>query len=286
MSHPLRSSALPVEQIRLRQVFANAGKDCVIPRPPGLFLPLDPWTRTFARGLEAAAEEGIFKKKKVLEMGAGTGVIMAGMHTMKKDGPAHYTGVDIIPDAIEACRNLAKRYGWDVDLFPSYLLRSIPEEMLAQIDEIIGCVPSAIKKDIDLKDPHDAANYCPPDTLPFYDRVGLNATFAQQARLKAPTANIMLNVATRPTLQTIFDMLEHYGFVNPRRIGSEVVVQQDFGTGLQSYIDAEDRGFPYEGYSDPEARNRITAEEAEGKRVRGVPTYHKVCVVRAEAPKV
>jgi hypothetical protein len=269
------------ENVALANFFASARDGLFIPRSPDLFLP-DNWTRIFARGLETLAEQGAFEGKTVLEVGIGTGVVMAGLSSMP-NGPKLFMGTDICAQAVAASKELANRLTLrNVSrLVQSDLLFALSAHDLKDVGHIVACIPQVpAPSNVDLSANDNFAHYYSPQGTCWDDfGLGLNARLIAEVNEKAPQATLTLNLAGRPGIEhllTLFKMHERKA-----QITHCDIVPQHSGTSLASLAEREDPDHPFEFFADADGKEQISASIAEAKRAQGSPVYHKVYVLTA-----
>lgn len=274
--------ASPVtDTVHLREFYPDAG-DITIERPSDLFLP-DIWTKVFARGLRRAANiYNDVANSRILEVGVGTGVNMAGMLTIPCP-PRDFIGTDICNNAVSASGRLARDNGWNVRLIASDLLDQVPQDLLNDVTHIVACIPQVpATQTLDITQGDNFAHYYEPTGTNWDEHgLGLNAKLLEQAGKRAPRAAITLNLAGRPCIERLKNMFTHYS--RSPEIVHEETVQQHAGTSLASLAAKEKAGHsPFEFFADPAGAHVLSATQAESRRVVGTTIYHKVYVVTAK----
>lgn len=254
--------------------FYHKASNIEVPCRSDLFEP-DHWTRTLAEGLQKVNLSG----KNVLEVGIGVGINMAGLMTAKNP-PASFIGGDIREDAIKLSQALAKKYSLPAICQYSDLLLNISQENLEIIDQIFACIPQ-VPACLDLNENDNAAHYYRPDGNSWDDYgLGLNAKLLKQATERAPQAGIILNFSGRPGEKTLKTLFNECGRIP--NILHESIVPQHKGTSLASLAEMEGNGHSnFEFFSDPKAKIQISASDAEDRRIKNQPVFHKIYVMNA-----
>jgi len=267
--------------VDLASFFSAATRNIVIPRQPSVFLP-DEWTQTFASGLQVLARSTPdFTRAKVIEVGVGTGIVMAGLLTIDRP-PADYIGLDISDDAITAARRLAGEQGWQVLIKKSDLLQDLTAQELAGVQHIVACIPQ-VPRAIDLNEGDNSAHYYHPLGT-YWDTygLGLNAKLIEQAQSLTPAAHITLNLSGRPGLPRLKALFEQHGYTPA--VLHERMVGQHAGTSLESLAALENAGHEaFEFFADEQGQQPLSAREAEFRRLEQQAVFHKVYVVHAPA---
>lgn len=263
--------------VQLSDFYPDAARNISIPRSSNLFLP-DQWTQVFAKGLLTRNFEG----RKVLEVGVGTGINMAGL-LASFTPPRHYIGTDICDTAVSASRILAGVHGWDTatKVIQSNLLQDLPDDVLSDVDHIIACIPQ-VPSDKPLNEGDNYAHYYKGNGS-YWDQygLGLNSRLLKQAWDRAPQAHITLNLSGRPGIQKLNELFEYNDrFAN---VAYEEMVAQHAETSVESLAAMERNGhLPFEFFADPDGHAKIGAIEAERRRINGDGVFHKVYVLTTE----
>lgn len=263
--------------VQLRDFYPRARKDITVPRPSNLFLP-DGWTSVLARGLSHIT----FKDQHVLEVGVGTAINLAGLLTHAFDAPSRFTGTDICNDAITAARQLADREELAAELLVSDLLADVPDTTLATVTHIFACIPQVPKPaDVDLSEGDAVAHYYEPSGSAWDDfGLGLNSELIAQATARAPQAALTLNLSGRPGIERLQQLFAAHG--RDAIVLHEEIVSQHAETSLEAFAALEAAGHEAFGfYSDAAAADRISATEAEERRINKRPVFHKIHVMSA-----
>ncbi len=275
--------------------------DHSIARPEHAFKP-DPWTDVLLAGLMQLDLSG----KTLVEIGVGTGVNPIAL-LLHNPEIAQIWGSDIDALnsllAIENVRRilsdrpeLAKKYR---GVFGGHNLLSWQHGLLPEgsVDVLYACIPQVQKPDhyhgtpppdaeahefdpklIDPRWKHAA------DFQPF--SLGLNFQLLCEARkcLRPGKGEIILNLAGRCSKAVLFEMFTkaHY---TPRVIHEAIVPQHEL-TKLQELVKGEKflrkttrPGFCYEFFADAAATEKINAAQAEKRRVKREPLFHKIYVI-------
>lgn len=267
--------------ILLKDFFNRSQANISISRRPNVFLP-DEWTQAFAAGLEKLPSLQAVNRS-VLEVGVGTGVVMAGLLTQPQT-PLEYIGVDICGDAIQSAQALADKHEWRVKLKASDLLTNMTDAELHYVTHIVACIPQVPAK-VDLSEADNSAHYYLPQGSTWDSfGLGLNAALLDQARNRAPQASVTLNLSGRPGLERLNELFREYGY--NAEVVHETMVSQHGDTSLRSLADLECDGCaPFEFYADEAGQQRISAVQAEARRLNQAPVFHKIYVLSAPAFK-
>jgi methylase of polypeptide subunit release factors len=260
--------------VELDQFYPDVTRNITIPRSPELFLP-DQWTRVFAKGLLTHA----FAGRKVLEVGVGTGINMAGL-LAGRIPPSQYVGTDICNNAVSASRILATAQGWDAQLVQSNLLEDVPDDILSRVDHIIACIPQ-VPSDKPLGEGDNYAHYYKANGS-YWDQygLGLNSRLLKQAWERAPQASVTLNLSGRPGLDKLKELFDYHDRF--ARVAYEELVPQHTETSIESLAKMEQDGHaPFEFFADADGVEQIGATQAEVRRVNQEPVFHKVYVLSA-----
>ncbi|CAF1070771.1 unnamed protein product [Adineta steineri] len=269
-----------IEMIRVRDFYANITRDIEIERSPNLFLP-DDWTKGFAQGLKNVFKSiPGFYNSTVLEIGVGTGINMAGLLSLPCP-PARFIGTDISQEAINASSALALRERWNVTLSQSDLLCNVSDDILANVDYIVGCIPQVpAPASINLMDIDNFAHYYESKGT-HWDDIGLalNAALLQQAAERAPHAAIILNLSGRPGIKCLQRLFIENRYKKPF-ICNVTMVKQHHGTSLAAFAVMENNGRDaFEFFEDKDGKIPICASAAEQRRLDGKDVYHYVYVL-------
>ncbi len=264
--------------IRLKEIFPVATRNMIILRPSNLFDP-DEWTIALASGLIKLSQKGFFKEKSIFEVGAGTGVNIAGLRTLPNP-PAHIAASDLCADSIRVSAELARMNNWDVPLYHSDLLSQVPDMALRDCDQIIACIPQ-VPGELDLAKKDNMAHYYRP-TGHAWDLfgLGLNARLLEQVAERAPQAGVTLNLSGRPGLERLRMLFMQHGY--EPQVTHEAMVSQHMDTSLATLAQLEQNGCqPFEFFEDESGEHPMTAAEAEGRRLETKPVFHKIYVLTA-----
>lgn len=277
-------SASNLTQVPLRDFFQSAAQIIIPVDNSKVFLPDPSWSKTFAAGLQAfenyrAGARG-FAGANVIEVGVGSGINMAGL-MLQPAAPSHFIGTDIAHSAVSASADLAQAHGMKATLLQSDLLCAIPDRALQNTDYIIGCIPQVPRHSGEITDERDLSDYYEETGIP-EDAYGLGliARLLDQAKTRAPQAELVLNIAGRPGEDRLSPMFAQHGYQVSTIHTS--VVRQDPGTCLDSLAEIEDKsGLRFHFFRDAQARHDISAREAEALRTTGQPIYHNLHVLAA-----
>ena len=269
---PEPTESVSIEKVSLRSFYANAA-DIEIERPSDLFLP-DTWTRVFATGLQ---KDKTLSGGKVLEIGVGTGVNLAGLLTIP-NRPTDFVGTDLCNNAVHASKKLAAAHGLNAKLLASDLLNEVPDDILKNRTHIVACIPQ-VPADIDLTACDNAAHYYNPTGSNWdKDGLGLNARLLEQVARRAPKAHVTLNLAGRPGIERLHGLFYFHGR-EPQLLHAETVPQHA-GTSLAPLARKEANGHaPFEFFADKKGLQPLNATEAEARRLVEAPVFHKVYVI-------
>ncbi len=273
-----------VTQVRLRDFFHSSAQITIPVDNSKVFLPDTSWSRTFAAGLQEfekhTADGRGFEGSHVIEVGVGSGINMAGL-MLHAAPPAHFIGTDIAPSAVAASASLAQAHDMNAALLQSDLLCAVPDRALQRADFIIGCIPQVPRHSGEITKERDLSDYYEETGIP-EDAYGLGliVRLLDQAKTRAPQAELVLNIAGRPGEDRLSPMFAQHGYKVSAVHTS--VVRQDPGTCLDSLVEIEDRsGLRFHFFRDSQARHDINAHEAEALRVAGQPIYHNLHVLAA-----
>jgi methylase of polypeptide subunit release factors len=280
----LTLSAGNLTQVPLRDFFQSSAQIIIPVDNSKVFLPDPSWSKTFAAGLQAfekhTANKRGFAGSHVIEVGVGSGINMAGL-MLHPAPPSHFIGTDIAPSAVAASAGLAQAHGMNAALLQSDLLGSVPSRALERTDYIIGCIPQVPRHSGEITDERDLSDYYEETGIP-EDAYGLGliARLLDQAKTRAPQAELVLNIAGRPGEDRLSPMFAQHGYKVSAIHTS--VVRQDPGTCLNSLAEIEDKsGLRFHFFRDTQARHEINAHEAEALRTAGQPIYHNLHVLAA-----
>lgn len=271
-------------EVRLRDFFQSSAQITIPVDNSKVFLPDPSWSKTFAAGLQAfekhTADARGFEGSHVIEVGVGSGINMAGL-MLQADAPSYFIGTDIAPSAVAASATLAQAHGMNAFLLESDLLSAVPKRALERTDYIIGCIPQVPRHSGEITNERDLSDYYEETGIP-EDAYGLGliARLLDQAKTRAPQAELVLNIAGRPGEDRLSPMFAQHGY----RVSTihTSVVRQDPGTCLNSLAEIENKsGLRFHFFRDAEARHDINAHEAEALRTAGQPIYHNLHVLAA-----
>lgn len=276
--------------VHLNNIFPTqyrGGRDFEVPE--FAFKP-DQWSRALLRGLSRFGKQGGFKGKAVAELGVGTGANVA--YILSEHDPRMLYASDINGACTElATRNVARAVpprrnkfvpipgdqnlaGW---------LNHLPQ---GSVDVVYGCLPQVVKaREIDLHEGDNVAHYYDPALYPSSVHnlgLGLNDFALRQLHPLLPEGGtVILNLSGRPGKEEALEQMFKDAGYEPRLLHEEVIPQHA-GTSLATLSAVEAKnGHRFEFFSSPEGstRHRITATEAEKRRVSGKAVYHKIYVI-------
>ena len=268
--------------IRLSQFYNNVtnANGFIVPVDDAkVYMPVVSWSRVFAQAIQAQD----FGGSRVIEVGVGSGLNMAGM-MLSDRSPLRFTGVDISKDSIEASAELAHGRNWEkkVRLEHSDLLEGLSDKHLRKADHIIACIPQIPVRKADIGRHRDLADYY-VETGIVEDQYGLGlaARLLDQVAERAPQASVTLNIAGRPGGRALKELFSSRGFVT-QTLYKEVVRQEPY-TSVRSLAQKESamKDFSFSFYEDRKATRKVDAVFAEHMREHGASVYHKLSVVRA-----
>jgi aspartate/methionine/tyrosine aminotransferase/methylase of polypeptide subunit release factors len=270
---------------------------------PSVFSP-EEWSYTFLEGLLRRPKED-YLDRRAIELGTGSGWVSLALlrHT-----PLEFvTGLDLNPDAVQIARINAYLNSYTEDGKPRRneqgrllceAFKAQQADLLSPIrargetaDLVIGCIPqvlsteqdlSLIKEASDEQRLHDLSNYFVQQGVE-EDRFGLGLlarALEESIDVLKPGGRVILNVATRPGLETIGKMFGRRGFEDhtlwQRR------VQQASDTDIQSLVELEAlTGNRFEFYVDRHSRRPIPAATAQALIRSGRHVWHDILVVEA-----
>lgn len=253
----------------------------------GLFSPWDPWARVFRDGLQIMLNNG-WLTGWVHEVGAASGTSLLGMVARGirvSFSDYHEDVIQAIADA--NVRRVLRRSEWDriLPIVGSVDLLGGSNPVVRRVNAVIACIPQVPHQTINLRQGENLAHYYNP--LQYESDLhalglGLNDVLLKQAKsVLQPRGKVVLCLGGRPGMKRLIAMFIKRGYRYVYRV-HEAMVAQDPSTCLQPLADMEVGGERFEFFSDPLGRHRITARQAEFRRVNSMPVFHRVYVIVGE----
>ena len=257
-----------------------------------VFPPDDNWTLALAEAIVRETEAGELEDKKILEMGCGSGINIAGIcalgHFFQR--PPSLLALDITSESIHLCEKMAKAHKFQgIKFFQSNLLQDVPVKELQGIDVVLACLPQVLW-DFEANggrppEPRQMADYYvppandlrPEDAYGF----GLLARALDQVREKMEGASVLFNIAGRQGGHVEKLFIDH-GFPQMTKVVDRII-PNDPGTSLVSFSKWEaESGEECRFYADADGNEVINAADAEELRLDGQDVYHDLFVMKAE----
>lgn len=253
--------------------------------PPWAFTP-DNWTTALLKGLDSIGLRG-----RVAEVGVGTGIneiyTLSGKHyrSVETIRGSDYDGRTLLLSLKNVTNAIgdgnASRYR------PHERGFSLLDGVQETYDQIFACIPQVpVPQDIDLDAADNRAHYYDPSSVRTVhdgklDAYGLslNAKLLEEATPHlVPGGSVTLNLSGRPGKDVLYQMFRSRNYRS--EIVYETIVPQHAGTSLSTLAEHERGGLTFEFFSDADASHRISATEAEKRRLAGEPVFHKIYVVQ------
>lgn len=275
----------------LRRHLANGGNTW-FHLPECVFIP-DQWTTAFLQGLDVFGKRGGFSRKRVVELGTGSGINLVLVKSLFD--PAEMYGSDIhhkVPEV--ALRNVShnlpwrKKSGVRIVSGGHNLGKWMEEGFMANI--IIGCLPQVVvpiekRRNFMGSRSESSSHYYNPKDYPLASEIshqwglGLNDhALKELSGNLAPGGQVILNLGGRPGHQRLLSMFHENGF-QAETLYSELV-EQHVGTSISTLVQQE-QSLPddsrFEFFDD--SGRQISATEAEILRKNRRAIFHKIYVI-------
>lgn len=301
LSQGKTNASLKIHRFKLETAAVVDHLDLVL--TPSVFSP-EEWSYTFLEGLLRRPRED-YLGVRAIELGTGSGLISLAL--LRHTPLEHITGLDLNPEAAQVARvnAILNSYHEDGTPRPNEQGRLICESFSAEqadllspirarnekADLIVGCIPQVLSTEEDLTDIreqsedqrlHDLSNYFARQGVE-EDRFGLGL-LARALEESIDVLNfggkVILNVATRPGLETINSMFGRRGFEDHTLWQRRVPQASD--TDIQSLVELEAlTGNRFEFYVDRHSRLPIPAATAQSLIRAGRAVWHDILVIEA-----
>lgn len=296
LKKPTETPLVSVEEIFPKDISTNGQKcSCLIEIPPFAFKP-DEWSKAFLRGLSKID----VNDKELLEIGVGTGINV--IYLLLARSPRSIAISDIDKRCVPlACRNIRRNvhtfyreeafsggplvhYPTTEKVFPYTGSKDLANWLGTDdcFDIVYGCLPQVVlPKEKRIEDDDAVAHYYEKDHYPsdfgIYG-LALNDLLLQQVHphLKAG-GSVVLNLSGRSGQETLEQLFRRNGF-KPKLLHQELIAQHA-GTSLESLVTLEvATGRKFEFFADSEAKEPLNATQAEARRIKGEPVFHRIYV--------
>lgn len=270
---------------------ANGRKHpCSIEIPPFAFKP-DQWSKAFLKGLSQIDVKG----KELLEIGVGTGINV--IYLLLARSPRSIAISDIDRRCVPlACRNIRRNVRTFFPPGANTCFETVEKVLpyagsrdLAswlkdhdRFDIVFGCLPQVvIPEGRHIEEGDAVAHYYEKDRYPsdfgIYG-LALNDFFLQKVRPHLHAGgSVVLNLSGRPGQEVLERILRKNGF-EPKLLHKELIAQHR-ETSLESLVTLEAAtGRQFEFFADEEAKEPLNATQAEEKRIKGEPVFHRIYV--------
>jgi aspartate/methionine/tyrosine aminotransferase/methylase of polypeptide subunit release factors len=298
-----RPHGAPIRVVRFAIETASVEDHLDLLLTPSVFSP-EEWSYTFLEGLLRRPREDYLGRTAV-ELGTGSGWVSLAL--LRYTPLEQIIGLDLNPDAVRVARINAYLNSFTEDYEPRVndqgrllyqLFKAEQSDLLSALrsrgekaDLVVGCIPQVLSTEKDLtllreagdeQRLHDLSNYF-VQTGVEEDRFGLGLlarALEESIDVLNPGGRVILNVATRPGLETINGMFGRRGFEDhtlwQRR------VQQASDTDIQSLVELEAlTGNRFEFYVDRHSRLPIPAATAQALIKSGRHVWHDILVMEA-----
>lgn len=257
-----------------------------------VFPPDDNWTLALAEAIVREVEAGELDGKKILEMGCGSGINIAGICALGHffRNPPSLLALDITSESIRLCEKMAQTHKFEgIKFYQSNLLQDVSVEDIRGTEVVLACLPQVLwdfeANDGQPPEPRQMADYYVPPANDIRPEdaygLGLLARALDQIRDKIDGASVLFNIAGRQGDHVEKLFIDH-GFPQMTKVVDRII-PNDPGTSLISFAKWEqESGETCRFYGDPEGQEVISATEAEERRVEGEEVHHDLFVMKAE----
>ena len=268
----------------------------------------DPWSGELIRGLSIADRVGLLTQNGVYsEIGVGLAINTLYLLLNEQISPSQMIISDIDMRMIPlALHNIAKNVPASelnkIKHYLSDLLRQVSLEP-GSVDHMVACIPQVPLTITQMDAEYDHGNYFNPHTyrskrdeemeiaandeeklgpwsqyLSSHGLLLLNALLEENRKFLNPDnkrSSIIINVAGRPSLNVIQNMITQAGFY-PYQL-SRSIIEQHKGTNIQPFSNVEaTTGAQFNFAADPQMLEHINATKALERMKQGQSVYHEM----------